>query len=55
MVAVIQLSIALGSAAGGLLFDVGGYGSTFLFSAAGLLLASLLAFLTSRSDRLQTK
>jgi predicted MFS family arabinose efflux permease len=55
MVAVIQLSIALGSAAGGLLFDVGGYGSAFVFSAAGLLLASLLAFLTSRSGRLQTK
>ena len=48
MVAVIQLSIALGSTVGGLLFDNAGYQSTFMVSAAVLLLAAGLAFLTSR-------
>ena len=48
MVAVIQLSIALGSTVGGLLFDTMGYQSTFLVSTAVLLLAAGLAFLTSR-------
>lgn len=51
MVAVIQLSIALGSTVGGLLFDHGGYRSTFAASAAVLLAAALLAFLTARADR----
>jgi len=49
MVAVIQLAIALGSTAGGLLFDSAGYRGTFMASAAVLLLAAFLAYLTSRS------
>ncbi len=48
MVAVIQLSIALGSTLGGLLFDSAGYQSAFGASALVLLFAALLAFLTSR-------
>lgn len=48
MVAVIQLSIALGSTLGGWLFDSSGYRSTFGASAAVLLLAAFLIFLTSR-------
>lgn len=51
MVAVIQLSIALGSTMGGLLFDNLGYQSSFVASAAVLLLAALLTFLTARSAR----
>lgn len=50
MVAVIQLAIALGSTVGGLLFDSTGYRSTFMASAAVLLVAAFLAFLTSRSQ-----
>ncbi|OHV97757.1 transcriptional regulator [Janthinobacterium lividum] len=46
IVAVVQLAIALGSTLGGLLFDSSGYHSTFIASAAVLLLA---AFLTSRA------
>jgi len=49
MVAVIQLAIALGTTLGGALFDRCGYQSTFVASAAVLLLAALLTFLTSRS------
>lgn len=49
MVAVIQSAIALGSTVGGLLFDAGGYRSTFLVSAAVLLVAAFLTSLTSRS------
>lgn len=49
MVAVIQLAIALGSNIGGLLFDHGGYQSTFVFSAGVLLLAAFVTLLTSRS------
>lgn len=48
MVAVIQLSIALGSTVGGVLFDTAGYQSTFIASAGVLLLAAFLALLTSR-------
>ncbi len=48
MVAMIQLSIALGSTIGGMLFDESGYRTTFVASAAVLLLAALLAFLASR-------
>ncbi|MGE8440672.1 MAG: MFS transporter [Comamonas testosteroni] len=55
MVAVIQLSIALGSTVGGLLFDSTGYRSTFTASAAVLLLAALLAFLTSQATRPQAR
>jgi predicted MFS family arabinose efflux permease len=48
MVAVVQTCIALGSTLGGLLFDSLGYQSTFLASTAVLLLASLLAVVTTR-------
>lgn len=50
MVAVIQLAIALGSTAGGLLFDSSGYRSTFMLSAGVLLFAAALTFLASRSQ-----
>lgn len=53
MVAVIQLAIALGSTVGGLLFDSAGYRSTFMASAAVLLFAAFLTFLTSRSQARQ--
>lgn len=49
MVAVIQLSIALGSTVGGLLFDGSGYRVTFLASAGLLVVAAVLAVFTSRS------
>jgi predicted MFS family arabinose efflux permease len=48
MVAVIQLAIAVGSTVGGVLFDAGGYQSTFVASALLLLLAAVLAALTAR-------
>jgi len=48
MVAIVQLSIGLGSTAGGVLFDHSGYQSTFFASAAVLIMGSLFAFLTSR-------
>nr|WP_307512657.1 MFS transporter [Variovorax sp. W1I1] len=51
MVAVVQLSIALGSTVGGLLFDGSGYQSTFAFSAGLLLVGAFLVFLTARADR----
>jgi predicted MFS family arabinose efflux permease len=50
MVAVIQLSIALGSTLGGLLFDASGYRLTFLASAILLVLAAVAAFFTSRNQ-----
>ncbi|PMU26003.1 MFS transporter [Pseudomonas sp. GP01-A8] len=50
MVAVIQLSIALGSTVGGMLFDGSGYRITFIASASVLLLAALLALLTSHKQ-----
>jgi len=50
-VAVVQLSIALGSTLGGLLFDGSGYQSTFAFSAGLLLVGAFLVFLTARADR----
>ena len=53
MVAVIQLSSALGSTVGGLLFDRSGYQRTFVASAAVLLAAAALAVLTARADRTQ--
>lgn len=49
MVAVIQLCIALGSTIGGVLFDGIGYQSTFAASTVLLVLAAVLAFLTSRT------
>lgn len=51
MVAVVQLSIALGSTLGGVLFDRSGYQSTFAFSAGLLLLGAFLVFLTARAAR----
>lgn len=51
MVAVVQLSIALGSTVGGFLFDGTGYPSTFAFSAGLLLAGAFLVFLTARADR----
>ncbi|WP_416777086.1 MFS transporter [Xenorhabdus budapestensis] len=49
MVAVIQLSIALGSTIGGLTFNHSGYRSLFITSGVLLMLAACLAFLTSRT------
>ncbi|MEG0921788.1 MAG: MFS transporter, partial [Comamonas sp.] len=51
MVAVIQLSIALGSTTGGLIYDAAGYQSTFLLSATILLIATGLTWLTSLASR----
>jgi predicted MFS family arabinose efflux permease len=51
MVAVVQLSIALGSTTGGLLFDTVGYRSTFALSAIILLIAAGLTWLTFLSSR----
>lgn len=50
MVAVIQLSIALGSTLGGLLFDGSGYRITFMASAGLLVLAAAMAFFTARTQ-----
>jgi predicted MFS family arabinose efflux permease len=52
MVATIQFAITLGAAAGGTLFDMWGYQSTFGASAALLVIAALLAILVSRPGRL---
>lgn len=54
MVAVIQLSIALGSTLGGVLFDAMGYRSTFMLSAVVLALAAGLAWLTALANRRAT-
>src|SRR5436309_15406034 len=43
MVAVIQLAIALGATAGGVVYDTSGYRSTFALSAAALCASALLA------------
>lgn len=48
-VAMVQLSIALGSTVGGLLYDHSGYQSTFLFSAALLLISALLTVIAART------
>lgn len=48
-VAVVQLSIALGSTLGGLLFDHSGYQSTFMFSAVLLAVCAILTALTRKS------
>jgi len=48
LVAVVQLSIALGSTVGGVLFDTGGYRATFLASAALLGLCAVLTAITAR-------
>lgn len=47
-VAVVQLSIAVGSTLGGLLFDHGSYRSTFFVSAALLATCAVLTALTAR-------
>ncbi|WP_448229939.1 MFS transporter [Pseudoxanthomonas mexicana] len=49
-VAVVQLSIALGSTVGGLLFDHSGYRSTFFVSAALLGLCAVLTAITARQS-----
>jgi len=53
MVAVIQLSIALGSTAGGMVFDNLGWQSTFALSGFLLLSAVLLTWLTSRKSAIK--
>jgi predicted MFS family arabinose efflux permease len=50
MVAMVQLCIAAGSILGGILFDGSGYRATFMASAGMLLLATFLAFWTSRAQ-----
>lgn len=55
MVAVVQLSIALGSTIGGFAFDHSGYQSTFTISAILLVIAAALTLLTSRKDTHQTQ
>jgi predicted MFS family arabinose efflux permease len=51
MVAVIQLAIALGATAGGVLYDRSGYESTFAVSAAALCASALLAAMGWRAAR----
>lgn len=51
MVAVIQLAIAIGSTAGGRLFDHLGWQSTFMLSSGLLLAATAVTFLTYRQSR----
>lgn len=51
MVAVVQLAIALGASAGGLLFDAAGHGATFVASAALLGGSALLGLLSLRPSR----
>ena len=48
-VAVVQLSIAVGSTVGGLLFDMQGYRTTFAASAGLLAIASLMTYWTSKA------
>ncbi|WP_031522189.1 MFS transporter [Siccibacter colletis] len=50
MVAIVQLSIALGSTLGGLMYDGFGYTHAFALSALLLLVAAALTGLTSLSD-----
>lgn len=54
MVAVIQLAITAGSAAGGLLYDNGGYQVTFAFSAVALIVCAGIACAVARRLRLFT-
>ncbi|WP_109121685.1 MFS transporter [Azospirillum sp. TSO22-1] len=53
MVATIQFAITLGATVGGTLFDLSGYQATFGVSTVLLVMAALLAFGASRTDRLQ--
>jgi len=48
MVAIVQLSIALGSTLGGFAFDHSGYQSTFTISIVLLVIAAALTLWTSR-------
>ena len=48
-VAVVQLSIALGSTVGGLLFDHSGYQHTFVVSASLLTTCAVMTLVTSRT------
>jgi len=50
-VAVVQLSIAVGSTLGGLLFDHRGYQSTFVMSAVMLALCAALTTMTARAAK----
>jgi len=50
MVAVIQLSIGMGSIIGGTLFDQAGYSSTFSFSAALLISAAVCCWLLAKEQ-----
>jgi predicted MFS family arabinose efflux permease len=51
MVAVIQLAIALGATAGGVLYDASGYRSTFAVSAAVLAASAVVAAVGWRAGR----
>lgn len=51
MVAVVQLAIALGATAGGVLYDRSGYESTFAVAAAALCASALLAAMGWRAAR----
>ncbi|WP_423193348.1 MFS transporter [Cupriavidus sp. H18C2] len=51
MVAVVQLSIALGSTVGGILFDRYGYRSTLEASASLLIIGAILAWMTARAAK----
>lgn len=53
MVAVIQLSVALGSAVGGLLFDGVSYCATFEVSAALPVTVAGVTFLTARHAQIR--
>jgi predicted MFS family arabinose efflux permease len=48
MVAVIQLAITAGAAAGGFLFDGSGYRATFAASALILALSAIIALIAAR-------
>jgi predicted MFS family arabinose efflux permease len=50
MVAVIQMAIALGATTGGLIYDMSGYRSTFVVSAAALCASALVTAVGSRQD-----
>ena len=51
MVAVVQLAITFGAAAGGLLFDSAGYRTTFFFAALAFCACATAACLIARSER----
>ena len=53
MVAVVQLSIAIGSTVGGLLFDHSGHQAAFVYSAGLLLISAALVLAITRAGRLR--